>query len=131
MTAITGKSASFSFGGTVYGATSCIQESGLEDAINEVIYQCNGQDIGVAGTRSVVFSVSLAIGATEHAKITALAEGATGVFEYHPGGNSVGNIELEATRGIITSAPLSAPVNGVFALDLTIRLNGITIQAAT
>lgn len=127
MTAITGKNQQFTFGATTYDEDDCIQEGGLEKSINEVIYQCNGEDIGLGGTKSAVFSVTLALAANDVTKINALAPGTTGAFVYKPAGSAIGKPKISAARGLVTSRPLSAPVNGVFTTDVTIRLDVITL----
>ncbi len=131
MGVVSGKNASFSFAGDVYDGDDCLQDSGLDDAINEVVYQCSGYDKGVAGTRTAVFNVTLALSATDHAKINKLNPGDTGAFFYWPAGNTTTYFEIKALSSLITSASFSAPVNGVLAVDLSIRLNDITIQAAS
>ncbi len=55
----TGKNASFSFGGTVYDSDDCVSNWSLNDAINEVVYQCGGFDKGAVGTRSAVTTSTL------------------------------------------------------------------------
>lgn len=127
----TGKLASFSFGGTVYDEDDCVGGWSLNDAINEIIYQCGGQDTAAAGTRSTTFSASLGLEATDHAKITALAPGTSGAFEGHPAGDTATYIEVLATDSLVTVANQSAPANGIISLDVTIRLNDITTQAAS
>ena len=127
----TGKLASFSFAATLYDADDCLQSWALNDAINEVVYQCNSMDKGAAGTRSVTFAVSLALAADDITKVSALAPGTIGVFEAHPGGDTTGYIEIESTAALITQRNLSAPINGIIAADIQIRLNDVTIQAAT
>lgn len=129
--AITGKDAIFSFDGTSYTTSDCLNDWELQDSINEVVYQCSGYDKGAAGTRSVMFNISLALAADDTTKLAALYPGATGTFEAHPGGDSVDNIEITATDALIVSAPQSAPTNGIYTLDLSIRLQDVTIGAAS
>lgn len=131
MTAVTGKNQQFTFGTTTFDGDDCIQEGGLEKSINEVIYQCNGGDVGLGGTKSAVFTVTLALAANDVTKINAVAPGTTGAFTYYPVSTTVNHPKITATRGVVTSRPLSAPVNGVLTTDVTIRLGAITIAAAT
>lgn len=126
----TGAQASFSFAGTVYDQDDCVSGWNLEDAINEIVYQCGGQDQGAAGTRASVFNASLALAADDVTKVTALEPGSTGAFEAHPGGDSVGNIEVTATASLVRSANKSAPNNGIISMDLQIRLQDISIGTA-
>ncbi len=127
----TGKNASFSFGGTVYDADDCVSNWTLNDAINEVIYQCGGYDKGAAGTRSATFSVTLALAAADTTKVGALVPGGTGAFEAHPAGDTATYQEITATEALVTQATRSAPQNGVITMDLSIRLNDITLGTAT
>jgi len=128
---ITGKNGSFSFAGTLYGASDCLQTWGLDHAINEVVYQCGGLDKGAAGTTSAMFNVSLALDATDTAKVTALTPGATGVFEAHPAGDAAGRIEVESTQALVVQANMQGGPNNILTIDLRLRLNDITLQAAT
>ena len=127
----TGKLASFSFAATVYDEDDCVSGWSLNDSINEIIYVCGGQDQAAAGTRSTMFNVSLGLAATDTAKVIALYPGATGAFEAHPAGDTDTYIEVTATDALITVANKSAPSNGIITLDLTIRLNDVTLGAAT
>jgi len=127
----TGKNQSFKFGSTTYTSADCIQQGAINDAINEVVYQCSGMDKGAAGTRSVTFAVTLALSVTDVTKINALYPGATGAFEAHPGGDTPTYIEVVAASALITQANKPQPVNGILTLDLVIRLNDITYRAAS
>ena len=127
----TGKLASFSFNSQVYDEDDCVMNWSLNDSINEIIYQCGGQDQAAAGTRSSVFSASLALDATDTAKLAALYPGAAGAFEAHPAGDTPTYMEIPATDALITAANKSAPSNGLITLDLTIRLQDITLGTAT
>lgn len=126
-----GKLASFSFAGTVYNSDDCLQGWTLNDSINEVIYQCSGLDKAAAGTRSVTFNASLALAASDTTKVSNLSPGSTGVFEAHPAGDTSGYQEIEATSAMVITANRSTAPNSIISLDVTIRLQDITIQAAT
>ena len=127
----TGKNASFSFGGTVYDEDDCLQSGGLNDSINEVIYQCNGMDKAAAGTRTVTFTCSMALAADDVAKIAALKPGTTGAFEAHPAGDTPGYQEVIATEALVTAFNRSWSANGIITGDVTIRLNDVTLATAT
>lgn len=126
-----GKLASFSLAGTVYDADDCLQDSGLDDAIQDVVYQCNSYDKHAVGTRSVMFNVTLALAATDTTKISALAPGSSGAFEYHPGGDTATYIEVTSTKGTVISRNVSSPVNGIISADVSIALDDVTFQAAS
>lgn len=127
----TGKNASFKLGSTTYGTSDCLQSWAINDAINEVVYQCQGYDKAAAGSRSVTFAVSLALSVTDTTKVSALAPGTTGAFEAHPGGDTDSYIEIISTSALVTQRNLSAPVNGIITADVQIRLNDVTFQAAS
>jgi hypothetical protein len=126
-----GKLAEFTFNSTVYDADDCLQSWDLADSINAVIYQCNSYDKTAVGTRAIVFTTSLALAATDTAKVAALYPGATGSWEGHPGGDTATYIEITSTKGTVVTANKSAPVNGIITLDLTINLDDVTYQAAS
>jgi hypothetical protein len=127
----TGVNASFKFGATTYDSDDCLSGWNLNDAIQEIVYQCGGVERAAAGPRVATFSISMGLDATDTAKVIALYPGAEGAFEAHPAGDTATYIEITATDGLITQANKSAPQNGIITLDLTIRLQDITIGTAT
>jgi hypothetical protein len=127
-----GKLASFTFNSVTFDETDCLQGWNLNDAINEIVYQCDSMDKGVAGTRTVTFSGSMALSATDTAKLAALTPGATAAdFEAHPSGDTATYIEVSSTDSLCVSANLSTAANSVHTVDFSIRLNDVTIGAAT
>ena len=126
-----GKSASFSFAATVYDADDCLQSWKLDKSVEDITYYCNGRTKHLVGNADAVFTTSLALSADDTGVIGALAEGSTGAWEGHPGGNTAGNIEYTSTKGTVINAPVSAPQNGVISMDLTIALDDLTEDAAT
>ena len=129
--ATSGKNASFSFGGTVYDADDCLQDWNLDKSVEDITYYCNGRTKHLAGNADAVFTSTLALSADDTGKIGDLAEGSTGAWEGHPGGDTAGNIEYTSTKGTIINAPVSAPQNGVIAIDVTIALDDLTESVAT
>lgn len=126
-----GKNAEFTFATVVYDADDCLQSWDLSSAINDIVYQCNGYDKHLPGTKTMMFRVSLALAATDTTKVTALAPGTTGAFEAHPASDTATYIEVRATRAQVNSANISAPINGVIAVDAEFALDDITYAAAT
>ena len=126
-----GKNASFKFGGVLFDADDCLQGWDLAHAINDIVYQCNGYDKHLPGTKAVTFRVSLALAKTETTKLTGLAPGTSGAFEAHPAGDTPTYIEIEVTRAQVNTANVSAPVNGVITADIEFALDDIDIGAAT
>ena len=125
-----GKLASFTFAGTVYSTASCLQSWNFNDAINDVVYQCDGYDKHAIGTRALSFRVSLGLAATATTTVIALAPGTTGAWLAHPAGDVTGNIELSSTRAQIISAPMSTSANGIILLDVEFGLDDITKTTA-
>lgn len=128
---VSGKNASFVFGATTYDADDCLQSWALADAINEVVYQCNGYDKGVAGTRSITFNVSLALAAADTAKVSALAPGTSATFTAYPAGNTATYQKVTSTAALLVSANRSTGPNAFISIDCSFRLNDITLGAAT
>ncbi len=125
-----GKKASFTFAGTTYTTASCLQSWDFNQAVNDIVYQCNGYDKHLAGTKTASFRVSLALAATATTTVIAFTPGTTGAFLAHPAGDVTGNIEISATRAQVNSAPISAGPNGVIMLDLEIALDDVTLTTA-
>lgn len=128
--AVSGKNASFKFAGQTYDSDDCLQSWDLNRAVNDVVYQCGGYDKHAAGTKTITFSASLALAATDTTKLSYFAPGTTGAFEAHPAGDTPTYIEAIVTKATVISSNISAPINGVVAVDLTFGLDDITVGAA-
>lgn len=132
MTIPTGKSATVTINSTTLGVNDCLQATGLNDAVNEVVFQCGGYDQAAAGTRAITANFSAVISATDTTKLTALAPGtAITTFKYFPFGTTSGYIKWTATSGQINSAPFTTAPNAMGTIDVTVRLNNITLAAST
>ena len=129
--AVDGKNASFVFAGTTYDSDDCLQSSSLNASVAEVLYFCSGVEKMVTGTKTITFSASLALSATDTTKVAALDEGSTGSFEYHPAGDTSNYIENTSTRATVTSNNITATPNAVVLMDVTFRLDDLTRSAAT
>lgn len=128
----TGKAARFMFDGVSYTSSDCLQSWDLNSAINDIVYQCNGYDKHAVGTKTITFSVSLALAATETTKVIALTPGNSSTqFSAHPAGDHTSYIEISSTEAQINSANISAPVNGIIAIDAEIALSNITYTTAS
>jgi hypothetical protein len=125
-----GNKAAFTFAGTSYTTANCLQSWDFNNSINDIVYQCNSYDKHVVGTQSVMFRVTLALSATDTTPVIALAPGTTGAWEGHPGGDTATYIELTSTRGQVNSANISAPINGIIAMDVEIALDDVTLTTA-
>jgi hypothetical protein len=126
-----GKLAEFTFASTVYDADDCLQSWDINDAIQDVVYQCNSLDKHAVGTRAISFAVSLALSAADTTKVSALAPGSTGAFEAHPAGDTATYIEITSTKGTVTQRNIAAPINGIIQADVVIALDDVTYQAAS
>lgn len=129
--ATSGKNASFSFATVTFDADDCLQSWDLNSAVVDVVYQCNGYDKHAVGTKSASFRTSLALAATDTTRVTAFAPGTTGIFEAHPAGNTATYIEIEVAKATVISANLTAPINGIIAIDLELALDDIDYGVST
>ena len=127
--AVGGKNAAFTFAGTVYDADDCLQGWDLNSSINDIVYQCNGYDKHAVGTKVISFRTSLALPADTTIWID-LAPGTTGAFEGYPAGATTDYMAITATRGMVVSAPMTAPINGIIAIDVEIVLDDVTYTCA-
>ncbi len=129
--AVSGKLAEFVFNAVTFDADDCLQSWNLNDAVNEIVYQCNSMDKGAAGTRSVTFSGSVALAAADTAKVAALTPGANAAdFEAHPAGDTATYVEVTSSDATCITANMSTAPNSVLIIDFSIRLNQVTIGAA-
>jgi hypothetical protein len=128
----TGVNASFKLGAVTYDTDDCLDSWAITDAIDLITYVCGGYNQGAAGARTVSFSISLALAATDVAKLTALSPGTLSTtFEAHPGGDTATYIEVISTSALVTTRNVSAPANGIITADVTIHLNDVTFRAAS
>lgn len=127
---ISGKNASFNFAGTVYDSDDCLQGFNLNKAIAKALYFCNGNEKAAPGAATRTFQVSLALNATDTAKIAALKEETTGTLEFHPAGDSAGNIEFTCTNATVEISNLAGSPTTVLLLDVTFHLDDLTDGAA-
>jgi hypothetical protein len=126
-----GRNAAFTFATVVYDADDCLQGWDLNSAINDITYECNGYTKHLIGTKVATFRAALALSATDTTKVTALVPGTTGAFEAHPAGDTLNYIEIEVARAQVNSANISAPMNGVIAVDVEFALDDIDYGAST
>ena len=128
----TGKLAEFVFNSVTFDADDCIQGFSLNDAINEIVYQCDSMDKGAVGTRAVMWNVSLGLAAADTSKLAALTPGTNASdFEAHPFGDTATYVEITSSDATINQANISGSANGIITVDCVFRLNQVTIQAAS
>lgn len=128
--AVSGKNASFTFAGATYNADDCLQSWELTKSAEDISFYCNGYQKHLGGPVSAVFNASLALDATDTAQIAAIEEGDTGAWVGNPAGDVTGYIEFTSTRGTVIVSNVSAPMNGVVTMDVTIALDDITDTTA-
>lgn len=130
--AVSGINQSVTFNSVTYNSDDCIQSSSMNRSVNVSNYQCSGVNKTALGAKSYVFNMSLALGATDVAKIAALQEGDNATdFAYYPAGYVTGNIEMTSTKAWVTAANFSAPVSGVMTVDVTLALDDLTDATAS
>ena len=119
--------------GTTYCASNghCIQVASFTNGKEDITYRCGGDYAHLAGTSSIMLDFSLALAATDTAIVTALAPGATGISEYHPFGDTAGNIEHDTTKATVLKADLSDAAGKVVTLDVTLVWDNVSSAAAT
>ena len=98
MAAFVGDLATFSFAATVYDAMRNYSWSGsIQEAIDHVSTQGGSAATThrTAGPATDTFSFDVLIEAGDNTTVDALKRGSTGAFEFHPEGDSAGNIEQQ------------------------------------
>jgi hypothetical protein len=127
-----GTKAKFVFGTVSYTTADCLQAWDFNQSVQDIVYQCSGYDMHLAGTKNVGFSVSLALAATDSTKITGLAPGThTSIFQANPAGDATTNyIEITSTDVYVLTQNVTAPINGIITMDVTMALNNVTVAGA-
>lgn len=127
-----GNKASFMFNGVTYSTADCISAWDFGNSITDIVYQCDGADKHLGGTEAVDFRVTLGLDSTDTTYISAFNPGTSSTqFEAHPGGDTATYIELSSTKALVISRNITAPMNGIIAMDIVIALDNITTTSAT
>jgi hypothetical protein len=121
---------SHKFNAVTYDADDCVQSARLTVNGVDITYSCNGNEKFEAGDDIVVFSYSLAVDATGTGTATSLVRGATGTAEFHPGGDTVGNIEFTTTKATIQSIEWGGDPNTTILADIVEKWDDLTVAAA-
>ena len=111
-------------------AYTCVQSASLAVTGADIAYHCAGQIKHIAGPQDVQLTFSLALAATDTATVAAFAQGATGVMEFHPAGDSVGLIQHATTKGTIISVTNASDPGSAIMLDVTARWDSLTTTTA-
>lgn len=130
--AVSGINQSVTFNSVTYDSDDCVQSASLNRSVNASNYQCSGVMKTALGAKSYTFNLSLALGATDVAKVAALQEGDNGTdFKWFPAGVTSGNMKVTSTKAWVTAANYSAPVNGVMTVDVTLALDDLADGTST
>jgi len=119
------------FAGTTYNATDCIQVASFSHGAEDLTYRCGGYQKHVAGDETIQLQFSLALSASDVAKVSALAPGSTGTCEYYPAGNTAGNIKHSTTNATVITRDMPDAAGKIVTMDVTIVWDDITTGAAT
>ena len=111
-------------------AYTCVQGARLTVNGADIAYYCAGEVKHVAGPEDVQLSFSLALAKTDTAPVIALAQGATGVMEFHPAGDTAGNIQHATTKGTIISVDNAGDPGSAIMLDVVARWDDLTTTTA-
>lgn len=122
---------SINFAGTTYDSDDCIQVASFTNGKEDITYRCGGDYAHLAGTSNIMLDFSIALAANDTTKVSAFAPGATGIAEYHPFGDTAGNIEHSTTKATVMKADLSDSAGKVVTLDVTLAWDDVTSKAAT
>lgn len=115
---------------TVTAVANCLQTAGITRNGNPIQYVCNGVNKSVPGVATYAISFSIAVSSDDVAAIAAFAENVTGAVEFHPGGDTAGNLEVTSTNGTVATSDLSADPSAVQTMSVTINLDDYTAGAA-
>ena len=122
---------SITFGGTTYDADDCLQPGITFTAGNtDLTYLCNGFVKHEPGAETVTLSFSIAFENDDTTQMAALMTGSTGVAEYHPFGDTAGNIEHTTTNATITGYNENGGPDNIVIVDITMVWDDRTSGAA-
>jgi hypothetical protein len=125
-----GKNSSFIFAGQTYDSDDCLQGWDLNQAVADATYLCDGYEKHAGGAKTISFTVSMALAATDSTKLSYLVPGTTGTFTAYPAGLTTNYIEVTSTKATIITSNVTAPINGFIAADVTIGVDDLTVGKA-
>lgn len=122
---------SITFGGTTYNADDCLQP-GITFTVGntDLTYVCNGYVKHEPGAETITLSFSIAMDQADTTQIAALMSGSTGTAEYHPYGDTAGNIEHTTTNATITGFNENGGSDNIVIADITMVWDDRTTGAA-
>ena len=122
---------SITFDGTTFDADDCLQPGITFSAgKNDLTYVCNGYVKHEAGAETITLSFSIAMANDDTAQLADLEPGVAGVAEYHPFGDTAGNIEHTTTNATILSYNENGGPDNIVIADITMAWDDRTSGAA-
>jgi len=123
-----GNQAGFEFNSVEYTAADCLSGWQLDKAVADIMYQCGGGDKHHGGTNGGAFKITLTLAKTDTTKIAAMRIGTTGSFLAYLGAD-IDNLIAAASNAMVISAPVSAVINGMVVMDVTIAIDDLVVTA--
>lgn len=122
---------SIKLGTVAYNTASCLQVANFNDGVEDLTYRCNGYMRHEGGDRTISLQFSIAMESTDTTKAAAFAPGSTyTTAEFHPYGDSTGNIEHTSSKATVITANRAAAPGTISLLDVTVVWDDITTGAA-
>ena len=119
------------FAGNTWTSQHCLQVATFTDQKEDITYRCGGDFAHLSGTSTIALDFSIALAATDTTRLDDLDPGTTGAAEYHPFGDTAGNIEYTTTKATCVKCDLSDSAGKVVTADVTIVWDNVTKGAAT
>ena len=122
---------SIKLGTVTYTTASCLQVANFNEGVEDLTYLCNGYMKHEAGDRTISLQFSVAMESSDTTKAAAFAPATTyTTVEFHPYGDTTGNIEHTASKATVITANRAASPGTISLLDITVVWDDITTGAA-
>lgn len=124
-------SPSVTFDSNILDGDDCLQSVTLTHNANDLTYLCDGYVKHEAGAETITLQFSVAVENDDTTLISNFAVGSTGTAEFHPFGDTAGNIEYTTTNATIMScAPGAVSPDGIVIYDISMMWDDVTAGAA-